>query len=119
MKNKFEIGSRFRKARLFLELSQEKLGEKLSCSQSKIKSIETGRTWLPSDTAFKLSEMFDISLEWIYFGNGEMLRKENFLNNIEDLTNCFKLDTDDVNLLYVLLTNDQKRKAVLSLIKNS
>jgi transcriptional regulator with XRE-family HTH domain len=114
---KFEISKRFKEARDFLGLSQEALGEKLSCSQGKIKSIETGRTWIPVETALKFSEIFDVSLEWLLQNNGKMFKKENFLNNIEDLKNNYNLDVDDVNILHVLITDTQKRKTLINLMK--
>ena len=67
-----KVGDRFKIARKYLKLTQQELGEVLGCSQSKIKDIEKGRLMIVPETAVILSKEYDVSLDWLYSGTGEM-----------------------------------------------
>ena len=69
---KKEVGERLLLVRRSLNLTQQELGNILSCSQTKIKNIEKGRLGITPETAIILTQKYKISLDWLYSGIGQM-----------------------------------------------
>ncbi len=91
------VGSRFKEIRKILRLSQKEIAEKLHVCNTYISDIESGKV-NPSHTFFfKLSFVFNVSLDYLYHGLGEMFlktqlprdpgkdRSENNIKSIDDL----------------------------------
>ncbi len=69
---KAEIGTRFRAFRIENKLSQKELAGKLGLQQSTIASIETAVTFPSLPITFFLVKNFNLSLNWLLTGEGEM-----------------------------------------------
>jgi transcriptional regulator with XRE-family HTH domain len=95
--NLIAVGSRVKEIRKILTLNQKEMAEKLHASNTYISDIETGSV-NPSHTFFfKLSFVFNVSLDYLYHGIGEMFlktkvdsepvkdRSENDIKTIDDL----------------------------------
>ncbi len=69
------IGSRLKEIRKILRLNQMEIADELHVSNTYISDIETGKV-NPSHTFFfKLSFVFNVSLDYLYHGLGEMFLK--------------------------------------------
>lgn len=64
-----EIGGRLRKQREFLGLSRETFAERVSLSPQFIAEIELGKKGLSLDTLLRICECFEISADYLLFGN--------------------------------------------------
>lgn len=72
-----DLGFRVKKIRKALHLSQTELGEKIGLSRSYISEIEKGSYRCNYDFIFKLSDIFNVNLYYLVFGEGEMFGTEN------------------------------------------
>lgn len=72
-----ELGSRVKRIRKFLHLSQTELGDRIGMSRSFISQIEKGTVKCGYDFIFKLSEIFNVNLYYLVHGEGEMFGTEN------------------------------------------
>jgi transcriptional regulator with XRE-family HTH domain len=64
------IGRRLSHLRHALELTQRQLADFLDISGPRWANYELGTSRIPVDVALGLVEMWDLSLDWIYYGNG-------------------------------------------------
>ena len=66
-------GDRIRRARRFLKLSQQRFADELGISRSYVGDVENGRI-KPSDNLIGLiTSKFNVDIEWITSGRGEMV----------------------------------------------
>ena len=63
-----EIGARIRNKRLELKLTQEKLAEKTGLTETYIGAIERATSKCSIDTLAKLSQVLNISVDYLLFG---------------------------------------------------
>ena len=63
-----EIGARIRNKRLELNLTQEKLAEKTGLTETYIGAIERATSKCSIDTLAKLSQVLNISVDYLLFG---------------------------------------------------
>ena len=84
------MGTRMKRRRKELKMSQAELAEKVNVSNNHISSIETGKQ-IPSLTTFvKICEQLDTTPDFLLLGS---LHTDNLLKNIYDsLTLCNKKD---------------------------
>lgn len=66
-------GERLRTARKALHVTQKDLSEKLSITQAAISSVESGRVNLTDRLAQSIQSNYNINVEWLRTGEGEML----------------------------------------------
>ena len=100
-----KIGTRLRKLRYNMDLTQEKLGEKADLHYSYIGQVERGDKTPSLKALMKIADALNISLE-------ELIREENInsqqLTNIK-LKNINKLledrDPEELDLIYVIIEN--------------
>ena len=57
-------------------LSQEEFAKRLNISRGQVACYETGRRQLSNRTVLDICEKFDISEEWLRFGNGVKKREK-------------------------------------------
>ena len=69
-------GLRLKKIRQTLNLSQEALGEKLCVSKQYISNLEADRNILNNEKLVLLLFDFDVNLNWLIGGKGEMFNKK-------------------------------------------
>ena len=74
-----KFGLRLKKIRCVLNLSQEAFGDKLDMSRAAIAAVEAGKNGFSQDTLYKLIEKFNINLNFLLNGIGEM-----FINTCEN-----------------------------------
>ncbi len=85
-------------------LTQEQLAEKLNLSLATIKKYESERQ-IPIDQALIISEMFDVSLDWLYCKNDIINERDTMVEVLQSLNKVFKITNrknhngDDVVLL--------------------
>jgi transcriptional regulator with XRE-family HTH domain len=69
------VGSRLKEIRKILRLNQKEMADKLHTTNTYLSDIETGKV-NPSHTFFfKLSFVFNVSLDYLYHGIGQMFLK--------------------------------------------
>lgn len=85
-------------------LTQEQLAENLNLSLATIKKYESERQ-IPIDQALIISEMFDVSLDWLYCKNDIINERDTMVEILQSLNKVFKITNrknhngDDVVLL--------------------
>lgn len=72
-------GTRLKQIRCALNLSQEGLGDSIDLSRAAIASFEANKTKFSQETLYKLSKHFNINLNYLVSGVGEM-----FINTCEN-----------------------------------
>jgi phage repressor protein C with HTH and peptisase S24 domain len=72
-------GKRLKKARDYIDLTQNEFAEQFGLKWDKIKNIETEKHKLTPNFAEEIEQKYSISGWWLLTGKGEMLLKENNL----------------------------------------
>ena len=67
------VGERLQKARKALHLTQVEFGESLGITQSAISAVESGKVKLTDRLAQSIQSNYNINVEWLRTGEGEML----------------------------------------------
>lgn len=73
------VSDRFREVRKVLKLTQKEMGEKLNKTYIMIQNYETGRRQITDGVLLNLQEKFNINIEWMRTGEGNM-----FINDKQD-----------------------------------
>jgi len=69
------IGRRLSNLRHALGLTQRQLAAILKVTGPRWANYEVGTSRIPVDIALRLVEKWEVSLDWIYYGNGAMMPK--------------------------------------------
>lgn len=80
------IGERIQNQRLALGYTQQFIYEKLDISQNHYSRIENGRTGMSFEILLQLSELLNISTDYILTGRPDSSDKIAFLDNYNQLT---------------------------------
>lgn len=104
---------RLKEIRNAKNLSQAKFGEIIGLSQTKIRDIEIGRQRVTPEIAKKVEEIFNVSLRWLLFEEGEMFLQDQTINSLQDLKNKYNLSAKDLELIVELLNFPEKRKNLI------
>lgn len=88
------------------KLSQENLSKKIGVSRSTVAMWENGSSQPDTDTLIKLSEIFNVSVDYL-IGNSEFKSKEEMLNHFDE-TNDIETLKDGVDR-YEEFTNKDKK----------
>ena len=67
------VGERLQKARKALHVTQVEFGESLGITQSAISAVESGKVKLTDRLAQSIQSNYNINVEWLRNGEGEML----------------------------------------------
>lgn len=73
--DKDNIGLRIRQIRKDNKLSQETLARKVGYCHQQICCIEKGRTKPSNELLLKISSLFNVNIEWLMTGTGEMYKE--------------------------------------------
>lgn len=79
-----ELGKRLRQLRENLNLSGKKMAEMLNLHRVTLQRNEDGRAMPEISTLFKLSETFDVSMDWLLFDKGPMSYKEKTADEVKE-----------------------------------
>lgn len=92
------LGRKIKQYRVLKGFTQEELAEKLNISQRTLSGIECGTIFLSSNTLEKILEVFDISLEEMFYFNYLKSNKE----IVNELINDIKAYADDTQKLQTI-----------------
>ncbi len=70
------INKRFKELRKFLKLTQAEFGVKIDKGVSVVKYYESGTRTITDGVLLRLQEAFNVNLDWLRTGNGEMFGEE-------------------------------------------
>lgn len=77
MKNlKNIIGKRIRQVRKNIGLKQDQFAYQLGCGRSNISQIENGLFYPTANSIFVLRSKFNVNLDWLFSGEGEMFLQD-------------------------------------------
>ena len=71
-----EIGSRLIAIRTTLKLSQLDISQQCDIDRTYVSRIENGKIQPSFDVLWRLSSAYDVSIDWIIWGSGTMLKKD-------------------------------------------
>ncbi len=100
-----DVGNRIRALRSERNWSQSKLAEKLGIAPTHMSNIENGKTKLGLEIAVNLSEIFQVSIEWLIGkSNPKVVEKYG-----EELANLISDSTPSEKELLINIVNDTKK----------
>lgn len=100
---------RLKKAREYLGLTQQELGEKLGFEWHKIKNIETEKHKLTPEIAENIEQYYSISGWWLLTGKGEMLQDSKSKISIPKKLNS-NISEKEIEILEAYKKLDQKKQ---------
>ena len=86
------MNERFVIIRKNLNLSQKEMAEKLDVRQATISDIERGRTEMSNKIVSSLYRVYNVSLDWLYTGRGDMFIRHTDNENIIEANKDFYND---------------------------
>ncbi len=98
-----KIGQRVKTARKALRVPQKEMADKLGVSPSHLSEIESGKANPSTEFHLKLSDLYNISVEYIYHGRGNIFYEDD--GKITDEPFDFKSDVDSTEKLNWLVKN--------------
>lgn len=94
-----DIGSKIKRARVQVNLTQEYVAERLGVSRQTISNWESGKTYPDIVSVVKMSDLYDISLDHLLKEEASM---SNYLDYLEESTNTVKSKRDLSKLILIL-----------------
>jgi len=85
------VGKRFHAFRKCLKLTQEELAKVIDCDHSSISLYERDKQKPSYEVLLKLSVTHNLSIDWLYTGNGEMFLKSHPENSINASNASFSI----------------------------
>jgi len=85
---KMDIGERLKKVREFLGLTQEEFAQKLDTTQAVISNYERGARVPTVDFLNRLTKTFQLDINWLLTGEGEMFREKTKAAEAEKADYC-------------------------------
>jgi len=76
------MNERLEEIRKYAQMSKKNFAEKISISSVAYHNYVQGKRQIPSEIAIKINELFDVSIDWLLTGKGEMFLSENSSNKI-------------------------------------
>lgn len=96
------VGQRVKEARRTLQLQQQEMAEAMGVSSGHLSEIESGKASPNTDFHIKLSNLYNISVEYIIHGRGDMFYDH---GKTKEKPFDFKSDVDTLEKLHWLLEN--------------
>ena len=106
------IGTRVKALRSQLGLNQTEFASKIGLKQAAIGLYENGQRTVPDTTILLISQTYNVNLEWLRDGQGEMFRQD-AASVIDQLTREYSLDTIDRAIVEGFLQLDHAQRAVI------
>lgn len=97
------VGKRVKIARKAMRAQQKEVAEALGVSPSHLSEIESGKANPSTDFHLKLSEKYNISVEYIFHGRGNIFYEDD--GKITETAFDFKTDVDTIDKMIWLLRN--------------
>ena len=66
------IGGRIKQVRTHLRIQQKEMAQKIGITNSHLSDIEKGKSSLSIEVVFKITKIYNMSLEFLFLGRGEM-----------------------------------------------
>lgn len=97
------VGQRLKRIRKSLKITQAQMGEKLGKSPSSYNEIEKGKVGISTKMYIKLSELFNVNLNFLVNGRGEMFYSPEPEFNSETVEYTFDKNIDSrEKLMYMM-----------------
>lgn len=111
-KHRKEIGSRIKEVRKFLRLTQQEVSTITGLSLGFISETENGKKRPSSIYLFFLAEKYDVNINYILVGKGDMVTRDELFEKSRNLD--FGRDREIIEeLLYYLENSDLARYSIL------
>jgi transcriptional regulator with XRE-family HTH domain len=101
------VGERLKKLRKEHKLNLKELGEKLSMTESGVSAMERGVSTITSETAIKISKIFNVSLDYLYLGKES---EQTISENEQEMLEVLRTDIEITNA--VMGIAKLKKKAI-------
>lgn len=112
------LGERIKKLRKELDLTQQKLADRLGVKQNTIALIESGKRNTSDQLLFSVCREFNVSEEWLRNGEGEMFVPKPE-TTIDEIVREYGLDDLDRQIIKEFIElSDQDRAAVKAYIQS-
>lgn len=85
-----DIGNKLQKARTNANLTQDQVAEALAVSRQTISNWENERTYPDIRSVVTLSDLYNVSLDYLLKDKEEMSMSSNYINYLEESTNTVK-----------------------------
>jgi len=108
-KNLKEMGRRIKKIRDELRITQKKMTSVLKMSACSLSEIETGKGNPGFAFFFKISTRYNVNLEYLFHGTGEMFKRSKLKNNQNEYE--YKSEIETIDDLYWYLENSSLLRA--------
>ena len=90
------INERIKQIRKFLNLTQEEFARRINVSRSTIATYENSPITPPSKSFLELvSDEYNINIDWLLNGNGEMINPPSETNDLITFLNDIEFESDD------------------------
>lgn len=100
------MGNRIKEQRKKLKLTRESFSEKINISPQFLSDIENGKKGMSIETLYKICNTFNISADYLLFGNLLISNSENSIYNLLK-DNAYY---DDIENILISLNNITKTK---------
>jgi transcriptional regulator with XRE-family HTH domain len=90
------INERLRKARKYLNLSQEFVANQLGIPRTAITAIELGQRSISSRELEKFSELYGLTLDEIMYGNDEIMTVQAFARQFSELSENDRIEIQNL-----------------------
>ena len=94
-----DIGSKIKAARIEKKLTQEQVAELLGVSRQTISNWENGKSYPDIISVIKMSECYDVSLDYLLKGEQKM---KTYYDYLEESTNVVKSNTNRNKIITIL-----------------
>ena len=94
-----DIGSKIKAARIEKKLTQEQIAELLGVSRQTISNWENGKSYPDIISVIKMSECYDVSLDYLLKGEQKM---KTYYDYLEESTNVVKSNTNRNKIITIL-----------------
>lgn len=103
------IGSRIKKVRELLGLSQKEFAEKIGVGRTTITQIENETIPIRTIILVAISSVFNVNYKWLEKGEGNVFKNENIMSNLDNYT---------LSILKMLLEmSEDEKKSFLEIVK--
>lgn len=89
------MNMRIKQLRKALKLSQQEFADKIHISRSQLSYYESGTVSIPDRSQKEICEKFNVNIEWLKTGEGEMYQPEPQINELEYLMGKFSINTEE------------------------
>ena len=104
-----------------LKLSQQDFAEKIHISRSQLSYYESGTVNIPERSQKEICEKFNVNIEWLKTGEGEMYKPTPKLSELIDLIDKFPTAKEDefkIKTIKTLLELDNSEWEVIEKLTN-